>query len=64
MSGLKMANADRERGAPGHRIYDVSIYTMSLFIAGLALKNDLLGTTKLGILIASATAAAPGITAL
>lgn len=44
-------------GAPGHRIYDVSIYTMSLFIAGLALKNDLLDTTKLGILIASAMAA-------
>ena len=37
---------------------------MSLFIAGLALKDDLLDTAKLGILIASAIAAACGIAAL
>jgi NhaA family Na+:H+ antiporter len=39
-------------------------FTMSLFIAGLALKDDLLDTAKLGILIASALAAACGIAAL
>jgi len=39
-------------------------FTMSLFIAGLALEGDLLDTAKLAILIASAMAAACGITAL
>jgi Na+:H+ antiporter, NhaA family len=39
-------------------------FTMSLFIAGLALQGDLLDTAKLGILIASAMAAACGIAAL
>jgi len=39
-------------------------FTMSLFIAGLALEGDLLDTAKLGILIASAMAAACGLAAL